>query len=296
MASRPTSAILEAFGVKGPLRPLPGGRGLCFEAGGIVLRPSDDEAESEWVGGFLLLLETSCSTAVYRLPRPVRSNGDAPSFAHHGWTASTFLTGSAASLVPWQQMIQVCRQFHADIKALDIPKPAFLATRSNRFHEADLVTWDEKSLSDVGKVNKEILAVVEPALRQIQQLKRPIPDGTSVQIIHGDLTGNMLFDDSADATSYLPPGVIDMTVYWRPADYAEAIIVADGLICHGQGGGLLDLFGVDEVRLQLLVRALYWRCLCFAIDPDMEFVRAYMPRMDFAGAARTLRDTMERSA
>jgi uncharacterized protein (TIGR02569 family) len=296
MASRPASAVLEAFGVKDPLRPLPGGRGLCFEAGGIVLRPYDDEAESEWVGSFILLLGTSRSTTIYRLPRPVRSNAGAPSFVHQGWTASTFLTGRTPSPVPWRQMIQVCRQFHADIRALDVPKPAFLATRSNRFHEADLVTWDEKSLSHVGKVNKEIFAVIEPTLNQMEQLKRPIPDDTPVQIIHGDLTGNMLFDDSADATSYLPPGIIDMTVYWRPADYAEAIIVADGLICHGQGGGLLDLFDVDEVRLQLLVRALYWRCLCFAIDPDMEFVRAYMPKMDFAGAVQILRNTMERLA
>ena len=296
MASRPPSAVLEAFGVKDPLRPLSGGRGLCFEADGIVLRPSDDEAESEWVGSFILLLETSCSNAVYRLPRPVRSNGDAPSFVHGGWTASAFLAGHTASPIPWQQTIQVCRQFHTDVRALNIPKPAFLATRSDRFHEADLVTWDEKSLSHVDKVNKEMLAVVEPALSRIRKLKRPIPDGTPNQIIHGDLTGNMLFDGSAHATSCLPPGIIDMTVYWRPAVYAKAIIIADGLICHGQGGDLLDLYGFDEGRLQLLVRALYWRCLCFAIDPDMEFVRAYLPKMDFAGAVRILRDTRKRLA
>lgn len=289
MAPRPSPPVLEAFGVKHPLRSLPGGRGLCFEAGGVVLRPSDDDAESEWTGNFISSLSAICPITAYRLPHPIKSTTERPSFVHEGWTASTYLTGYAFTPVRWGEVMQTCRHFHADVRKLNFPKPDFLSSRLNRFHEADLVTWDEKRLSSVEKVNEDILAMVDAALRQLEQLKRPLPD-LPAQIIHGDLTGNILFDEG----SQLSPGIIDLTVYWRPAEYAEAIIVADGLVWHGQGEALLSMFSVTEVRLQLLVRALYWRCLCFAIDPDMGFVEAHIPKTDFQGAALIVKRAIDR--
>ena len=187
-----------------------------------------------------------------------------------------------------REVLQICRHFHTDVRKVNFPMPDFLATRLNRFHEADLVTWDEKNLSSVGRVSQEVLAIIEPTLRQIQRLKRPIPT-LPAQIIHGDLTGNILFDNA----SSIQPGIIDMTIYWRPAEYAEAIIVADGLVWHEQGRELLELYGTDGVRLQLLVRALYWRCICFAIDPDMDFVLAHIPKVDFLGAAHIVEGALE---
>jgi hypothetical protein len=44
------------------------------------------------------------------------------------------------------------------------------------------------------------------------------------QLIHGDLTGNVLFDDQ------LPPAIIDFSAHWRPVPYVAAIVVADALI------------------------------------------------------------------
>jgi hypothetical protein len=37
--------------------------------------------------------------------------------------------------------------------------------------------------------------------------------------------------------------------------------------------------------VQLLVRALYWRYITFAIDPDLEWVRINLPQADFKTAA-----------
>ena len=52
-------------------------------------------------------------------------------------------------------------------------------------------------------------------------LRRPI--SLPSQLIHGDLTDNVLFDDE------LAPAIIDPTPYWRPAGFASAIVVHDAV-------------------------------------------------------------------
>ena len=52
-------------------------------------------------------------------------------------------------------------------------------------------------------------------------LRRPI--SLPSQLIHGDLTDNVLFDDE------LAPAIIDLTPYWRPAAFASAIVVHDAV-------------------------------------------------------------------
>ena len=44
----------------------------------------------------------------------------------------------------------------------------------------------------------------------------------------------MLFEDDGQ-----PPGIIDLTFFWRPAKTGEAIAVADGLMWHGEGDDLV---------------------------------------------------------
>jgi hypothetical protein len=46
-------------------------------------------------------------------------------------------------------------------------------------------------------------------------------------LIHGDLTGNVLFHDE------LPPAIIDFTPYWRPLEFQSAVVVADALVWEG---------------------------------------------------------------
>ena len=50
----------------------------------------------------------------------------------------------------------------------------------------------------------------------------------------------------------------------------------------------------DDLRLQVLVRALYWRILTFAIQSDLQWLKAYMPQMDFEGAVGLVRQVVER--
>jgi uncharacterized protein (TIGR02569 family) len=273
--TQPASDVLEAFGISTRPVPVAGGRNLCFKAGDIILKPSDDDQEAEYVGSLCHSIAALQPTNYY-VPEPITSQ---LGYVYKGWTAWTFLPGKSEPNL--EAILEACRGFHADTATLSTEKPEFLKQRLDRFTEADSVTWEEKTLDEVADVNTEILSIIQPALDQLLKLRKPILADLKNQLIHGDLTGNILFD----ADTNVPPGIIDITLYWRPALYAEAIIVADGLAWLGKGAELIEAFGTDEVRLQLLVRALYWRLLSYAIDPDLVFVGWHLPRVDYGRCA-----------
>ncbi|KAF4459516.1 ribosomal L1, partial [Fusarium albosuccineum] len=281
----PPSNVLQAFGITTTSVPVAGGRGLCFQSGNIILKPSDNDKEAEWVGNLCESIQALQPTE-YRTSRPIRSLSSEHEYVVDGWTAWTLVNGSVAPADSLEASLMACRAFHADIAKLCPQKPPFLAQRQNRFTEADLVTWEEKTLGEVSNINFVILSLMQPLLDQLLELRKPLPQAIKNQLIHGDLTGNTLFEEDSES----PPGIIDITLYWRPAIYAEAIIVADGLAWLGRERDLVETYGIDEVRLQLLLRALYWRCLTFAIDSDIAWVEENLPRARYSKAVEVLRD------
>lgn len=282
----PSAKVLKAFSISEEPVPIDGGRGLCFQAGNVVLKPSDDDQEAKWVAELCeSLIEKG--PLKYRISRPIQSPHG---FVFQGWTAWTLVSGRAAPASRFEAILKACRTFHADLSTLSTQKPPFLDKRRNRWTEADLVTWEEKSIDDVAAVNTNILSLVNPVLQQLSRLRREVPSNIGSQLIHGDLTGNVLFDDSHPSA----PGIIDITPYWRPAAFAEAIVVADGLAWHEQDENLVKMYGTGEVHLQLLVRALYWRCLTFAIDSDEAWVKDNWPRADYGRAAEIVKRLMEK--
>ena len=78
---------------------------------------------------------------------------------------------------------------------------------------------------------------------------RLLPIALPSQVIHGDFTGNVLFEPG------LAPAVIDFSPYWRPAGFALAVVIVDALTWGGAGMDILDLVR-DELEIeQLLLRA-----------------------------------------
>lgn len=142
-------------------------------------------------------------------------------------------------------------------------------------------------MSSILGLNNHVLSLIQPSVDELNELKRPLQIAPPSQIIQADLAGNIFYSDLA--------GIIDMTFFWRPAAYGEAIIAADALIWSAQGRELVvDLHGgLDETRILLLVRALLYRCVAFAIDSDMRFVNAFLPKADFRRATEIVRGVME---
>ena len=293
--------VLLAFGIdrQAPLKALPGGSLTCYAAGDeVVLRPSEDDAESEQIARIMRKLNTITSpSALYRVSFPVSLTNDPACFVYKAWTAWSFVSGQPRDAILWDEILQTCRAFHQDMGRLKMmSKPEFLSRRMSRFRQADLVAWDERQLSDLPMVtDQDVVSRINEPLRQLESLKRDLSDSTPFQLVHGDIAGNMLFE-----TDGRPPGIIDLTFYWRPAATAAAIVVADGLMWNNQGEELINMYGTDFNSIQILVRALLFRTVTWAINIDVVSAEAdaawrqkMLPLVDFDEPVRLIRKYVE---
>lgn len=73
------------------------------------------------------------------------------------------------------------------------------------------------------------------------------------QVVHGDLFGNVLFAGSA------PPAVVDLVPFWRPPEWAAAVVVVDALSWGGAGADLLENWSHLPEWSQVLRRAVLFR-------------------------------------
>jgi uncharacterized protein (TIGR02569 family) len=233
--SQPTADVLAAFGV-GECLPVPlgGGQGTSWRAGDVVLKPADAEpGELAWQ----IRVISQISQDGFRVARP-RLAADGAECVD-GWSATEFLSGSQRP-ASWPDIIAAGDRFHLAVRG--VQRPAFLDHRSGPWATADRVAWNEIPAAEFLRVSH---------LPQLTAALRPV--AASSQLIHGDLTGNVLFDDQ------LPPAIIDFSPYWRPVPYAAAIVVADALVWEGADQRILHAVRRVDDFGQYLVRALIFR-------------------------------------
>jgi uncharacterized protein (TIGR02569 family) len=247
MRSRPPSRlVLAAFGAAGA-RPVPlgGGQGTSWLAADLVFKPADlDREELAWQAR--TYSQVSCDG--FRLARPRAAAGG--SLCVDGWCASEYVAGRHEPR-RWAEIIAVGERFHAALRA--ISRPGFLDHRASAWAISDRVAWREYPADDFPHVRH---------LPQLTSALRPVSAGS--QLIHGDLSGNVLFHDR------LPPAIIDFSPYWRPAAYASAIVVADALAWEGAGSQILGAVSHIEDFGQYLIRALIFRAMTDWIQASNE--------------------------
>jgi uncharacterized protein (TIGR02569 family) len=246
--------VLEAFGIRGSVRPLPGGQGTSWQADWLVLKPHADEAEIDWLVG---LCGRSSFDGV-RVPEPVvASHGR---FVVDGWYATTFTPGEPVGdndrdPTAWLPVLAAGRAFHAAV--CKEPPPPFLHRRSHRWAAADLIAWDRAA--------PLLPEQVASRLQLLQGLTWE--EGLPPQLVHGDLSGNVLL--SPDHV----PAVIDISPYWRPPAYAQAIVVIDALLWWRTDLTLVDLAQPDAMPARmwwsLLSRAAIFRLLASSVAFDI---------------------------
>jgi uncharacterized protein (TIGR02569 family) len=226
--------VLAAFGLAGSPEPLAGGQGRVWQAGAVILKPVDNQAEAEWVAELVPTLVQEG----FRLSQPV------PSATGHwtvaGWSAWRWLAGSQ-DLNRWPDVLRAGVALHRALAA--VAEPAFLAERDDHWSVAERLSWAGELPS-----HPVLRATAERLAGQLR------PTGRASQLIHGDLTGNVLFADPA------APGIIDFSPYWRPASFGLAVVVADAVAWHGAGQRLVDAYQLvepDESRSMLARAALF---------------------------------------
>ena len=126
----------------------------------------------------------------------------------------------------------------------DVPEPELVGRRTDRWAVADRVAW--------GEIPAEQFLHVEH-LSELVAARQPLE--APRQLVHGDLTGNVLFAEG------LTPAIIDFSPYWRPTAYPSAIVVADALVWEGADETLLDAVSHLPSFPQFLVRALIMRAV-----------------------------------
>ena len=130
----------------------------------------------------------------------------------------------------WLDIIAVGERFHAALAG--VPRPPDHRRGVEPWATGDRVAWGER-------------AVRRPRRRPRRaSAGRREPSG----LIHGDLTGNVLFHDE------LPPAIIDFTPYWRPLEFAVRDRRRRRALWEGAPPEL-----ADAVDPQYLLRALIYR-------------------------------------
>lgn len=230
----PPSHVQSAFGCAEPPVPLPGGEGQASWCGDLVLKPCHDAEEATWIAQ----LHLDIAPDGFRLPRPVRATSGA--WVVDGWQAWTLVEGDHRR-DRWPEVIATCRAFHR--ATASVARPAFLDVRDSAFARADRIAW--------GEVPADCAPDIRAVIARLQARLRPVD--LRSQLIHGDFTENVLFVDGR------PPAVIDVSPYWRPAAYAEAIVVVDALDWYGADTSILDLVAATPEIDQLMARAEIFR-------------------------------------
>jgi uncharacterized protein (TIGR02569 family) len=215
---------------------------------GLVLKPGADAEETSWLAGVCARVELQG----FRLAAPVPAIDGR--LVVDGWSATTYLDGTHVderdrSAAAWLPVLEAGRTFHGGVRRER--RPAFLDARKDRYAVADRAAWSDAPPT-LGPRSARLLDRLD---------RHVIDERLADQLVHGDLSGNVLLRDG------LAPAVIDVSPYWRPATYADAIVVVDALLWWLTDAQLVDLGrpqGLDEpIWTSLLARALTFRLLLF---------------------------------
>ena len=180
---------MSALGLSGSPVALPGGQATAWRAGAGVLKPADvPPSVLAWQARLLAGLD---GRPDFRVSVPLQAVDR--SWTVDGWTAWRYEPGSHVSQ-RWHDIIAVGERLHAALETE--PEPAFLRQRTDPWSVADKVAWGDLPAADVRSTGH---------LPALVAARRPL--SAWPQLMHGDLTGNVLFADG------LPPLVIDLSLY-----------------------------------------------------------------------------------
>ena len=231
-----------AWGVD-TLKPINGGQGTAFVGGGVVLKPVGDPRRFDWLAA---VLDGLPQVDDLRIIRPRRA-GDGR-WAVEGWSAWDYIEGEVDS-ARWQDALRVSDRFHEIVSG--VPWSA-LVHGGHHWAIGDAFAWGEADIAFPDRF--------QPLIDDLRESCDSADDLAS-QFVHGDLGGNILFHPE------LPPAVIDVSPYWRPKRYADAIIVADAIAWAGADHRALEPL-LDRVGVRLLYRAILFRLGAAAIALD----------------------------
>lgn len=258
----PPEHVLAAFGLTGVE---PASLGASWEGGWrcgeVVLSMVAENARAAWSAR---VRETLFVDGV-RLARPVRSTDGR--YVVSGWRADTFVAGTPEPR--HDEVVSAAVRLHEATSKLERPRfltqgPATPWAEVDVFIVADRAAWEERPLQSIppGARPTQMTEDAEQSIELVNHLaKLRKPTRSPTQVVHGDLYGTVLFAGTA------PPGITDITPYWRPASWAAGVVVIDALAWGDADDGLIERWGALPEWPQMLLRALMFRLAVHALHP-----------------------------
>jgi uncharacterized protein (TIGR02569 family) len=235
VAVSPPDELLAAFAVDHrDLAPLRGGQGKAWGTAALVFKPLDMSIEAlEWQEGVLGGIQQDG----FRVARPVRAADGRLAVA--GWSVWQRAGGEHRPR-RWAQICAAGERFHR--ATAGIPVPGWHLRCRDSSARADRAAWEDGAVDE--------FTCLPPVARLAGHL-RPVHGPR--QLIHGDLSGNVLFHP------HLPPAIIDLSPYWRPPSFASAVVAVDALVWEGASRGVLSVLDGHPDPAQHLLRAAIFR-------------------------------------
>lgn len=257
--------ILRAFNLNGEIKPLSGGQNTSARVDDFVLKPIDDNVQfCEWTLNIL----NEINPLGYRLSKPIMS--DIGTFVYKGWCCTRYERGEYID-GNVKQKLEVSRLLHHDLVDIDfinIPKSYDPWSISHR------IAWQKEKLPQY--ISRDAYKILEVLISKIK-----LKENYEIQIVHSDLSGNILFDE------VLSPLIIDFSPTIAPTEYAEAILVCDSIAWHGGSNSELKLICHSEFNIEMIIRAIIFRLSVAAIFSGTnhdEFIKEYQnfkPILDY---------------
>src|SRR4051794_23681066 len=235
---RPGPEVLAAFGLSGLSRVLPGGQQEAHRVDDVVLKPAVNDAEATWTQELLRGLDQDG----FRCADPIPTLDGR--WTEGGWIANRFIPGLRPAAPDWDRVADAGLVFSDAAQAARPADDAPLSRRTHRWAVADRVAWGEQTIDLPGPAND---VLEELTARLVEVVPR------AVQVVHGDLSGNVFLDEHDEAV------VLDVSPYIRPRDWATAIVVVDAVLWCGAEASVLRSFASDAGRTDLAIRALIFR-------------------------------------
>ena len=208
-----------------------------WRVGWVVLKRIVDPVEADYIA--------VVSAALPMVARPVQT--DAGDWFAGGWGATEWIDGKPGP-ERWDDVLAIGEGLHAALKGLRPDWPDAIDARTTPWAIADRVAWHEQSVP--AEVSEKVRAGVARALELV-----PAHDDRPVQVVHGDLAGNVLFPVRG------PGVVIDLSPYRRPVGFATAVAVLDQICWHGAPAARTDLTDPGD-----LARAVVFRIVAAALQ------------------------------
>jgi uncharacterized protein (TIGR02569 family) len=254
----PPPEVLNAFDLSpGAPISIEAGQRDTFRLANVALKRCHDPEQTEWLSAIL----ENLPQISFRTTRPLRANTG--TFVVDDWSAANWIEGDLNLADRWHSAITALDAFHFALA--HVPDHPVLHRIHNPFGKADALVWS----------NETPETSLGPTADQLFKCRRPIT--LASQLIQGDPSaGNFLF------TLNLPPAIIDIAPYWRPANYSIALFIADGIAWSGAPVNLIDHVKYRPEMDQLFIRAILFRLQIthtFRPNPNTteEYAAAYAP-------------------